>query len=86
LEDLRKFHPLTAGASCQNQDLRDYRIFRIRRARPFDRRTLTRICLEGSRRLGSAAWLGMAGLGLGVRIPACEGMAGANRRGGFADG
>ena len=38
---------LAGAASCQNQDLRDYRIFRILPARVFKRQALIRVCLGG---------------------------------------
>ena len=45
-------------ASRQNQDLRDYRIFRILTARVFKRQALTRICIGGISGCGEKRRLG----------------------------
>ena len=47
-----------AGVFCQNQDLLDYRIFRILPARVFDRQALIYILIDGIFGCGESAGCG----------------------------
>jgi len=49
---------LQGRVSCQNQDSRDYRIFRIRPARAFNGQALIRIRLDGISGYGEKRKLG----------------------------